>query len=337
MHSLSSNIRIFRERIGIALKRITFIIGFVLISGMLVAQDISLRGRWRFHIGDEAAWAEKDFDDSNWEQVWVPSAWEDEGFNGYDGFAWYRIKFDGRKLDREGVYYLNLGFIDDADEAFLNEKLIGFSGQCPPKFKTAYNNERRYVLPSQLVNFDGENTLAVRVFDGMHRGGIVDGKVGIYQVNVAKLLVDLQGIWSFAKSPSSERVTDNAKWEKIMVPGPWENQGHQRYDGFAWYKRTFNISAKFPKEPVVLMVGKIDDFDKVYFNGKLIGSTNDHREYGRSSSYDQTRIYEIPQDIIKRNGSNTVEILVEDMGNIGGIYEGVIGITTKANYERYFK
>jgi hypothetical protein len=315
------------------------IVGVMLVFAALVAQaqDISLKGRWKFHIGDDEAWAAKDFDDSGWENLWVPAAWEDEGFNGYDGFAWYRIKFDGRKLNKSVVYYLNLGFIDDADEVYLNENLIGFSGQCPPKFKTAYNTERKYVLPSALVNFDGENTLAVRVFDGVHRGGIVDGTVGIFQVEGARLLIDLQGIWSFAPSKRGERVDDDAAWVKMMVPSPWDHHGYRKYDGFGWYKRTFTVSSKFPNEKLVLMLGKVDDFDQVFINGVLIGKTNDNRPYGSSRSFSVDRVYEIPSEVIKRNGPNVIEVLVEDIGNIGGIYEGVIGITTKNNYDRYFK
>ncbi|HEY3429201.1 MAG TPA: beta galactosidase jelly roll domain-containing protein [Cyclobacteriaceae bacterium] len=323
---------------GYSLKRFKVLLLFsMLILNTAFSQVINLSGRWKFHVGDDQAWASPTFNDSDWEMIRVPGPWEDQGFNGYDGFAWYRIKFDGRKLSKDGVHYLNLGFIDDADEAFLNNNLIGFSGQCPPKFKTAYNNERKYVLPSQYINFNGDNTIAIRVFDGMHSGGIVDGEVGIYRIDEgAKLLIDLQGIWMFAKSKNGERVTSHSEWSKIMVPGAWEFQGHSKYDGFAWYKRSFTVPANFTKEAVVLILGKIDDFDKVYLNGKLIGSTKDFESYGSSGSYMETRVYEIPQQLLKRNGSNLLEVLIEDMGNVGGIYEGVIGITTKTNYQKYF-
>jgi len=318
------------------LKRFKIVfLSFLLISNAVLSQSIDLTGRWKFHVGDDAAWSSKTFDDSNWETIKVPAAWEDEGFNGYDGFAWYRIKFDGKKLNKDAVHYLNLGFIDDADEAYLNDKLIGFSGQCPPKFKTAYNSERNYILPSMYINFAGENTIAIRVFDGMHRGGITDGAVGIYRVDEgAKLLVNLTGIWSFAKSKNGERVTNANEWEKLMAPGAWEHQGHSKYDGFAWYKRTFTVPADLPNEPLVFLLGKIDDFDKVYLNGKLIGGTNDKELYGSSRSYEISRVYNIPEGLLKKTGTNTIEILVEDIGNIGGIYEGVIGIATKSNYKQ---
>jgi hypothetical protein len=317
-----------------------FVLGlaFCLILSSGIAQTVNLKGRWKFHVGDDATWATSAFDDSDWETIRVPSSWEDQGFNGYDGFAWYRIKFDGSRLNKETIYYLNLGFIDDADEAYFNDKLIGFSGQCPPKFKTAYNSERKYVLPSYLINYKGDNTIALRVFDVVNSGGIVDGDIGIYSMSEgARLLIDLQGIWMFAESDYGKRITNDKDWEKIMVPGAWEKQGYAHFDGFAWYKRTFVVPINFTKEPLVLMLGKIDDFDRVYLNGKLIGETNDERPYGMSESYQKERAYTIPSDVLRRNGSNTIEILVEDMGNIGGIYEGIVGITTKDNYEKYFR
>lgn len=311
------------------------LLSLFLISGPVFSQVINLRGTWKFHVGDDHSFASPDTNDAGWESIRVPGSWEDQGFNGYDGFAWYRIKFDGRKLNKSSGYYVNLGYVDDADEAYLNGKFIGFSGQLPPKFKTAYNNERTYLLPAQLINFEGTNTLAVRVFDAMHQGGIVDGEIGIYRLpDNDQVNINLQGIWSLgfcARGQSSKQVSE---WVKIMVPGPWEYQGYKTYDGFAWYRKTFTVPAGFTREPLVLLLGKIDDFDRAYLNGTLIGSTNDRRPYGESQSYQVERVYDIPPQLLKRNATNILEIYVEDMGNFGGIWEGVIGITTKSNYKR---
>lgn len=328
---LSSNIYILAQRIVcLNLKPIPIILIATLLTGHSVfSQVINLSTKWKFQIGDNLSWASPTYNDTKWELIPAPAAWEDQGYHGYDGFAWYRVKFDGRKLNRESLYFVNLGYIDDADEAYLNGELIGFSGQCTPKFKTAYNSERKYHLPRHLVNYNGENTIAIRVFDGMLRGGITDGDLGIYRISAnTNLLIDLQGVWSFALSKNGERITDKSKWQHILVPSPWEFQGY-KYDGFAWYKKTFELPANFTKADIVLLLGLIDDFDKVYVNGKLIGSTNDHKSFGRSSSYIQKRKYALPQEILIRNGTNTIEVLVEDMGNVGGIYEGLIGIALK--------
>lgn len=314
-----------------------FLLFVLSISSPAVSQVINLNGTWKFSIGDRPEWAAPNFNDSRWESIQAPSPWEDEGFNGYDGFAWYRKKIDGRKLTKGENYYLGLGFIDDADVVYLNGKLIGFSGSMPPKFKTAYNRERTYVIPNELINYAGDNTIAIRVYDVVHGGGIIEGNLGIYRTKKNQLLLDLQGVWSFSTSWFGKPIKEASEWVDIIVPGPWEHQGFPKYDGFAWYKRTFTFPENLVSNDLVLLLGKIDDFDKVYLNGQLIGSTNDHRSYGNSESYSRTRVYDIPVKALKQKGSNTLEILVEDMGNIGGIYEGPVGITTRTSYEKYFR
>jgi hypothetical protein len=315
------------------------LVAFLLIicfSPNTFSQVISLKGKWKFHLGDRSVYATQKYSDADWEEIAVPSAWEEQGFHGFDGFAWYRISFDGKKLTKDKIYHLNLGYIDDCDEVFFNDSLIGFSGHFPPKFKTAYNNERKYILPSHMINYNGKNVIAVRVFDVTLGGGIVDGNIGIYENSIdKKMLVDLQGIWSFATTWNDEKVSHENDWRKIMVPMAWEFQGYSKYDGYAWYKKTFNIPGNFSGEDLVFVGGKIDDFDRVYLNGKQIGRTNDQKRYGTSNSYQELRVYSIPKDLLKRNGINTIEIFVEDMGNIGGIYEGPIGITTRTHLRFY--
>jgi sialate O-acetylesterase len=314
----------------------TLILLALLFPVRAMSQVIDLRGQWKFHIDDKPAWAAPTFDDSKWEKIFTPSSWEDEGFHGYDGFAWYRKKFSGLELDKKEIYYLGLGYIDDCDEVYVNGKLVGFSGSMPPKYKTAYNTERQYPLPYDVINFSGDNTIAIRVFDAKLEGGIVDGRLGIYKSQRNKYLaVDLSGVWSFATSFNANRITNESDWTRIMVPSPWEYQGYLKYDGFGWYKREIIFPDHLSGEDLVLLLGKIDDFDKAYLNGVLIGSTNDHRRFGESGSWEKKRAYTIPASAI-RKGLNVLEILVEDMGNIGGIYEGTIGIATRANYLKYF-
>ena len=77
----------------------------------------------------------------------------------------------------------------------------------PPKFKTAYNTERQYNLPSEVINYSGENIIAIRIFDVVHSGGLIEGDLGIFKGEKGKLLsIDLQGIWSFVTSKSDRPV-----------------------------------------------------------------------------------------------------------------------------------
>ena len=57
-------------------------------------QILDLSGKWKFSIGDDSAWASPDYNDWEWEEIKVPSSWENEGFHGYNGFAWYRKSFE---------------------------------------------------------------------------------------------------------------------------------------------------------------------------------------------------------------------------------------------------
>lgn len=89
-----------------------FTIALLLVTVATNAQDLdrllNLRGDWKFSIGDNTKWAEVNYDDSSWEEIYVPRRWESEGFNGYDGYAWYRTKFSGDELEKEGAHYLRL-------------------------------------------------------------------------------------------------------------------------------------------------------------------------------------------------------------------------------------
>ena len=63
---------------------------------------VELAGPWKFHVGDDTAWAQLDFNDSRWEEVdltpdgktGLSSGWTARGHKGYSGFAWYRIRVD---------------------------------------------------------------------------------------------------------------------------------------------------------------------------------------------------------------------------------------------------
>ncbi|MBL6446052.1 beta galactosidase jelly roll domain-containing protein [Fulvivirga sp. 29W222] len=317
--------------------RIVFlsVLSFLINASLAQERLINLEGSWKFSIGDKQSWADPFYDDSSWETIHAPEIWENQGFHGYDGFAWYRKSFDVTNLPKSKSLYLHLGHIDDADEVYLNGKLIGFSGHMPPKFKTAYKAERQYTFPAQYLNKNGPNVIAVRVFDVTREGGISSGRLGIYASSYSSsLIVDLQGVWSFRIDARGYMKTD---WEQIMVPIPWEPQGYENYDGWATYKKSFVLPAGTSVENLVLVLGKIDDFDRTYLNGKLIGITRDDRPLGKSISYYESRAYTIPPGLIKLNEKNTIIIEVEDIGMTGGIWKGPVGVTTATKYYRYLK
>lgn len=294
----------------------------------------SLRREWRFSIGDHEDWASPDFDDRDWEEIRVPNNWENEGFFGYDGYAWYRTTFSMDEIDRNRDYYLLLGYIDDVDRTYVNGQLIGKSGNFPPGFRTAYKAKREYRIPAEVLKH-GENTIAVQVFDKYGEGGINGGTVGVFAAPSESFEVDLRGIWRLKKGDDrawKDRGYDDEDWAKVNVPSPWERQGFDRMDGIAWYRKEFRLTTEQVKYEWVLIVGRIDDFDKTYLNGVYVGGTADFKGYGRSTSFSKMRVYEVPANVL-RAGTNLISIRVEDIGNVGGIYDGPVGLVRKSDFD----
>ncbi len=315
-------------------------------------QVLDLSGKWKFSIGDDSVWASPDYNDWGWEEIKVPSSWENEGFHGYNGFAWYRKWFELPAEYSNSNLFLHLGFIDDVDETYLNGNLVGLSGGFPPYFLTAYNAARKYFLPKQLFK-DGKNLIAVRVYDTQLEGGITNGKIGIYKSGgKGETLTDLTPdvnlpkMWKFNKGDNlewKEEAYNDSGWQNIFVPAFWEAQGYKNYDGFAWYRAKFYLPEEYESDKFVLMLGKIDDIDQTFVNGKLIGSIGDWNfvdkpiHFNQNSEWETFRGYFIPDNIIKPGEYNTIAVRVYDGYLDGGIYEGPIGLITQERYREFWK
>ena len=311
-------------------------------AGVMNAQELqklkNLEGSWKFSIGDDMEWADPDYDDSHWERIWVPKAWEEQGFHGYDGYGWYRKTFKIPKTTHKYNYYLMLGYIDDVDEVYINGWKIGQTGKFPPFYSTAFNARRLYLIPHKLIYDSDEITLAVRVFDEGGEGGIVHGNIDILvDLSSVSADVDLQGDWKFKTGNCSAlpSTMNYNSWEEIYVPGTWEDQGYKNYDGIACYVTEFDLENKYDGERMVLLLGRIDDLDMVYLNGVLIGQSSYFEKetaYQRSDQFKMERGYYIPPEALHHDGKNVLVVKVLDAGGVGGIWDGTVGLITQDNY-----
>jgi Beta-galactosidase second all-beta domain len=306
---------------------------------------VNLEKDWAFSIGDNPNWAKPDFYDKNWDKIKVPSAWENEGYNGYNGYAWYRTEFNFPKELYGKIAYLYLGYVDDVDQTFLNGHMIGSTGSFPPKYETAYNIYRKYVIPPELLNKNSPNIIAVRVYDAELEGGILRGEIGIYtSADYLAANIHLEGYWKFKTRDSlawKEPDYNDNNWKQIIVPGYWESQGYKDYDGFVWYRKSVYIPRNLTEKDMVLVMGKIDDFDQTYINGKLVGSTGEFKkdttDIVLGDAWQEFRGYYIPKNILKPNQINVIAVRVYDGFQDGGIYEGPIGLVTQEKYMEYWK
>jgi sialate O-acetylesterase len=299
---------------------------------------VDLNGAWKFAIGDDANRALPDFDDSSWSSVNVASGWEEQGYPDYDGYAWYRRSFNMDASALSQPLYAFLGRIDDVDAVFINGALIGGQGVFPPDYATAWDAERVYRVPADLVHA-GTNVIAIRVYDGRENRGISGKALGLYTTNLPRPLIDLSGEWEFStgNNPEWKDEAVSKKFESIRVPGYWEHAGYEHYDGHAWYRKTFGELPVAANETLILFLGKIDDTDEVFLNGRRIGGTSGAgglEQPGRSH-YDRNRRYEFSSDLLKE--TNTLAVHVYDGQQGGGIYRGPIGIMKKTDYFEYQK
>ncbi len=130
-------------------------------------------GPWRFRTGDDPSYGSRGFDEAAWETIRVPQRWDDAGHRDYVGFAWYRTRFQlpkqgDAKTDRRDLF-LELGKIADADETFVNGMRVGQTGELSLGGRGDPQAYRRYRVPSETLNWGGENVVAVRVLGS---GGI---------------------------------------------------------------------------------------------------------------------------------------------------------------------
>lgn len=296
---------------------------------------LKLADDWSFKVGDDLQYAEREFDHSGWEQIEAGEAWEDEGHPGYDGFAWYRQRFAWRGAENGRAIHLRLGRIDDADEVFINGVKIGATGGMPPKLDSAWDTHRVYRVPQELLRRDSYNVVAVRVYDLKGIGGLVNTGLAFYALNLPAPVLDLKGEWEISHIDDANfpvGIAEAGGFASIIVPGYWDRQGMGDFNGYAWYRKAFALEPR--AENLIMMLGKIDDSDEVYLNGKLIGKTGG--DEAETADWQKRRAYEFSGELLRKAG-NVLAVRVYDDRLGGGIYTGPIGIMTVSDHAAYWQ
>lgn len=151
------------------------------VVGQATSQSI-VPAEWKFLTGDKQEYIDSARNDYWWNDISPLSVWEKQGFQSYDGYAWYRVKVVvpvsmKKNALKYGGLRLSLGKIDDADETWFNGHMIGATGKMPPDYAGAWDVPRSYLVPPEYVRWGGKNTIAVRVYDAGGDGGLWGGPV----------------------------------------------------------------------------------------------------------------------------------------------------------------
>ena len=132
--------------------------------------------QWKFRLEVDGlypqrhAYADPDLDDSEWATIDIGRAWEDQGYAGYDKGAWYRTKFT-MAADSVRPVLMAFGGVDKDAFLYVNGQLVGqHHGWNLP-----------FILDiSDHVVRDGENAVALYVYDGKLMGGVY-GLINVHQ------------------------------------------------------------------------------------------------------------------------------------------------------------
>jgi len=91
-------------------------------------------------------------------------------------------------------------------------------------------------------------------------------------------------------------------WEKSGIPEL------AKYDGMAWYRATVRLTAAQAAQRAVLSLGRIDEVDQAWVNGRAVGNT---------SGTESERAYPLPDKTL-RAGENVIVVNVLDTYGSGG-------------------
>ena len=109
---------------------------------------------------------------------------------------------------------------------------------------------------------------------------------------------------------------DVSHLDEVTVPGEMEKYGGgwTNANGEAVFIKTVNIPEHFLGMDLILNLGVIDDYDKTWFNGELVGELKDDFE----EFWGYRRKYTIPAKLVKK-GENVISIRLFDRYGKGGL------------------
>jgi hypothetical protein len=128
----------------------------------LPVTDLS-RAMWRFHPGDDPAWADPGFDDKGWPLLKGNQTWDAQGFLHVGGYAWYRISL---KVPAGQPLAFAPGHTFDNYRVFANGRLVGTWGNSNMGSVALYGQSTWGMIAQIPPNLTttGDMVIAIRVY-----------------------------------------------------------------------------------------------------------------------------------------------------------------------------
>ena len=142
--------------------------------------------QWDQLVVYDSQFKQVDYDDSRWNQVYLPAQFDAINNEDFDGVMWFRKTV--HILDLRSDYTLEIEAIDDMDVIYVNgNKVGGFAGA------NYSNSKRAYKVSKRLLN-KGANTIAIRAID-VGGPGTIKGPMLLISDSGSK--ISLTGYWSY--------------------------------------------------------------------------------------------------------------------------------------------
>jgi hypothetical protein len=134
--------------------------------------------------------------------------------------------------------------------------------------------------------------------------------------------------WKFQADPEHDgqsrsfqtKSFDDSFWQDIRTDRHWESQGHEKLDGWAWYRIKVDVPDDWPDDRVFLNFTGVDDHYRLYVDGNYVGQSGDIEN--RQTAFDERKSYEIAR-FVKPGRSVQIAIEVYDWYGAGGIFRPV--------------
>jgi DUF1680 family protein len=162
-------------------RNFALIVYFALICNTSEAQQIMLEWKWKYSLTDDPSYSLVNIKDEGWsEKSGNNLIFTKQELSGPSHIAWLRTKVvipsSYKKLiDQTGALSLFAGRIYQNDETYFNGQLIGKTGSSDIK--------RYYLINPDLINWDKENTIAIRM---RHWGDKTGSDISPPYIGVAK-------------------------------------------------------------------------------------------------------------------------------------------------------
>ena len=127
---------------------------------------------WKFKIdpmsdGHKKKVFETAYDDSSWKNIRIAATWEEQGNKGYDGIAWYRLRFKMPPKMEHNAVELHFEAVDESAWIWLNGIYVGQHDLGSNGWKTPF-----WIDITKEIKWGEENLIVVRIQDTSGAGGI---------------------------------------------------------------------------------------------------------------------------------------------------------------------